>query len=171
MYAIVDIAGQQFKVKKDQKVFVHRLEGNEGTKVEFNKVLLIDNEGKMNLGTPVIDGARVAAKILAHERGDKVIIFKKKRRKGYQKSTGHRQDFTQILIQGILAKGENLKVEEEPIVEKKKAKAKKEVIQETAEDLSAATEEKPKVKKTTKKAVEVVEASEEKLLRKANNEK
>lgn len=146
MYAIVNILGQQFKVKKNQKMFVHRLEGNEGSKVEFDNVLLIDNEGTISVGAPTIEGAKVAAKILGHERGDKVIVFKKKRRKGYQKSTGHRQDFTQILIQGILAKGEVLKMEDE-VEPVKKAKAKKVATEEGAEG-----EEVVAVKKTTKKA-------------------
>lgn len=103
MYAIVDIAGQQFKVKKDQRIFVHRLEGNEGTDVVFEKVLLVDNEGAVSVGTPVIEGASVKATILAHTRGEKVKIFKKKRRKGYQKETGHRQDLTQLKIDAINA--------------------------------------------------------------------
>ncbi|HPT15201.1 MAG TPA: 50S ribosomal protein L21 [Bacteroidales bacterium] len=103
MYAIVDIAGQQFKVKKDQKIFVHRLEGEEGASVEFKEVLLLDNEGSISVGTPHVEGALVTAKILAHTRGEKVKIFKKKRRKGYQKETGHRQDFTQVQIEGITA--------------------------------------------------------------------
>ena len=102
MYAIVDIAGQQFKVVKDQKVYVHRLEAEEGTDMEFAKVLLIDNEGKVQVGNPVVEGAKIAAKILTHLRGDKVLVFKKKRRKGYQKLSGHRQNFTQIQIQDII---------------------------------------------------------------------
>ena len=84
MYAIVDIAGQQFKVKKDQKIFVHRLESEEGANVEFNEVLLADEDGKVKVGTPVLAGAKVTAKVLSHLRGDKVLVFKKKRRKGYQ---------------------------------------------------------------------------------------
>jgi len=103
MYAIVDIAGQQFKVEKDQKIFVHRLEGEEGKQYEFNTVLLVDNNGTVKVGQPNVEGASVSAKILAHVRGDKVLVFKKKRRKGYQKMTGHRQDFTQIVIEGIKA--------------------------------------------------------------------
>jgi large subunit ribosomal protein L21 len=103
MYAIVDIAGQQFKVAKDQKIYVHRLNGEEGTKVEFTEVLLVDNEGKVSIGAPVVSGASVNATILAHVRGDKVKIFKKKRRKGYQKETGHRQDLTQLKIEEINA--------------------------------------------------------------------
>ena len=101
MYAIVDIAGQQFKVKKDQKIFVHRLESEEGAKVEFNEVLLADNEGKVKVGTPNLEGAKVTATVLSHLRGDKVLVFKKKRRKGYQVKKGHRQNYTQISIDKI----------------------------------------------------------------------
>jgi large subunit ribosomal protein L21 len=103
MYAIVDIAGQQFKVQKDQEIFVHRLEGDEGSKVTFDNVLLIDDKGKINVGVPKIDGASVSAKIIGHLKGDKVIVFKKKRRKGYQKLNGHRQYFTKIQIESIKA--------------------------------------------------------------------
>ena len=103
MYAIVEIAGQQFKVEKECKIFVHRLEGEEGASASFDKVYLVDADGDVKVGMPVVEGASVAAKILGHVRGDKVIIFKKKRRKGYQKQTGHRQDFTQILIEEIKA--------------------------------------------------------------------
>jgi large subunit ribosomal protein L21 len=101
MYAIVEIQGQQFKVEKDQKIFVHRLESEEGASLEFNKVLLIDNEGTVKVGTPTVEGAKVSGKIIEHVRGDKVLVFKKKRRKGYKKSRGHRQDFSQILIENI----------------------------------------------------------------------
>ena len=101
MYAIVEIAGQQFKVAKDQKVFVHRLEGKEGSKVSFDKVLLLD-DGKVTIGAPVIENAEVTAKILGHLKGDKVIVFKKKRRKGYKKTQGHRQDYTKLLIEHIV---------------------------------------------------------------------
>ena len=101
MYVIVDIAGQQFKVEKDQKVFVHRLEGEEGAQVSFDQVLLVDNNGKIKVGAPTVKGAKVSAKILSHVRGDKVLVFKKKRRKGYQKLNGHRQDLTQILVEEI----------------------------------------------------------------------
>ena len=102
MYAIVDIAGQQFKVVKDQKVYVHRLDAEEGTDMEFAKVLLVDNEGHVQVGNPVVEGAKITAKVLTHLRGDKVLIFKKKRRKTYQKLSGHRQNFTQIQIQDII---------------------------------------------------------------------
>lgn len=102
MYAIVDIAGQQFKVEKNQELFVHRLEGKEGGKIQFDRVLLIDNGGKVTIGAPNIDGAKVDAKILSHLKGDKVLVFKKKRRKGYQKLNGHRQYLTKIQIENIL---------------------------------------------------------------------
>ena len=111
MYAIVEIAGQQFKVERGNKVYVHRLEANQGDKVEFTHVLLTDDAGKISVGNPTVDGARVAATILGHVKGDKVIVFKKKRRKGYQKWNNHRQSYTQILIQGVLGKGEKLKEE------------------------------------------------------------
>ncbi|MDR1273130.1 MAG: 50S ribosomal protein L21 [Odoribacteraceae bacterium] len=101
MYAIVEIAGQQFKVEKDRKVYVHRLDAEEGAQVEFNKVYLLDNEGQVKVGTPVVEGASVTAKVLAHLKGDKVIVFKKKRRKGYAKKNGHRQYLTQIQIEAI----------------------------------------------------------------------
>lgn len=102
MYAIVDIAGQQFKVEKNQELFVHRLEGKEGGKIQFDRVLLIDNGGKVTIGAPNIDGAKVDAKIISHLKGDKVLVFKKKRRKGYQKLNGHRQYLTKIQIENIL---------------------------------------------------------------------
>jgi large subunit ribosomal protein L21 len=105
MYAIVEIAGQQFKVNKDQKVFVHRLPGAEGDSVTFDKVLLLDNDGQVTIGAPVIEGAGVTAKILRHLKGDKVIVFKKKRRKGYKKKNGHRQYLTEIVVEDILSKG------------------------------------------------------------------
>ncbi|MBI3510612.1 MAG: 50S ribosomal protein L21 [Bacteroidetes bacterium] len=112
MYAIVEIAGLQYKVSRKQRVFVHRLEAKEGTSVEFSKVLLIDNDGKITVGTPVVDGARVAAKVISHLQGDKVIVFKKKRRKGYRKLNGHRQQLTELLIQAVLGKGEKLSAED-----------------------------------------------------------
>jgi large subunit ribosomal protein L21 len=101
MYAIVTIAGQQFKVEKDQSLFVHRLEGNEGDKLEFDEVLLVANDGKIKVGTPTVKNAKVSATIIEHAKGDKVIIFKKKRRKGYQKQSGHRQQFTKIKVEEI----------------------------------------------------------------------
>jgi large subunit ribosomal protein L21 len=101
MYAIVEIAGQQFKVQQDQQLFVHRLESDINTSLQFDKVLLVDNGGKITVGAPVISGASVSAKVIEHLKGDRVIVFKKKRRKGYQKSNGHRQQFTKIQIENI----------------------------------------------------------------------
>ena len=105
MYAIVEMAGQQFKVAKDQKVYVHRLQTEEGKKVVFDKVLLLDDNGNVTIGAPVINGAAVEAKVVKHLRGDKVIVFHKKRRKGYRKKNGHRQSLTEIIIESIVAKG------------------------------------------------------------------
>jgi large subunit ribosomal protein L21 len=103
MYAIVEIAGQQFKVQKDQKLYVHRLSAEAGSKVEFEKVMLIDNGGDVTVGAPAIKGAKVTAEVLSHLKGDKVIVFRKKRRKGYEKKNGHRQSFTSISITSITA--------------------------------------------------------------------
>lgn len=105
MYAIVEIAGQQFKVVKDQKVFVHRLQQEEGKQIAFDNVLLIGDGDKVTVGAPAIDGAQVGAKVLKHLKGDKVIVFKKKRRKGYRKKNGHRQYLSEIIIESILASG------------------------------------------------------------------
>jgi len=105
MYAIVEIAGQQFKVAKDQKVYVHRLQGEAGSSVSFDKVYLLDDGTQVTLGAPAITGASVEAKVVKHLKGDKVIVFKKKRRKGYRVKNGHRQSLTEILIQSISAKG------------------------------------------------------------------
>lgn len=103
MYAIVEIAGQQFKVEKDDNLFVHRLENEEGSQVEFDKVLLVDNDGKIKVGKPVVKGAKVSGKIISHVKGDKVKVFKKKRRKGYKVLNGHRQFFTQVQIEEIVS--------------------------------------------------------------------
>ena len=105
MYAIVEIAGQQFKVEKDQKLFVHRLESKEGSKVTFDNVLLLANGDKISVGAPAIDGAQVGVKVLKHFKGNKVIVFKKKRRKGYRVKNGHRQALTEIQVENILASG------------------------------------------------------------------
>lgn len=134
MYAIVEIAGQQFKIEKDQQIYVNRLEAKEGSKVEFDNVLLIDNKGKVNVGAPAIAGAKVTAKVLQHLKGDKVIVFKKKRRKGYKKKNGHRQFLSQIVIEKIEEKGAKkaaapkaeAKTEKAPKAEAKKEAPKKE---------------------------------------------
>ena len=101
MYAIVNIAGQQFKVTENQNLYVHRLKGDEGSSVEFNDVLLLDNNGKVQIGSPSLKNASVKAKVLSHLKGDKVIVFKKKRRKGYKLKRGHRQYLTRIQIESI----------------------------------------------------------------------
>jgi large subunit ribosomal protein L21 len=101
MYAIVEIAGQQFKAEAGKKLYVHRLEGNEGDAVSFDRVLLTENGGAVQVGTPTVAGITVSAKIVAHLKDDKVKIFKKKRRKGYKKTQGHRQSLTQISIESI----------------------------------------------------------------------
>lgn len=113
MYAIVDIAGQQVKVEKDQTIVVNRLEGEEGSKLTFEKVLLLEKDGKVSVGAPVVDGAKVTATIQKHFRGETVIVFKKKRRKGYQKANGHRQYLTRLMIEGISAKVARAKKTEE----------------------------------------------------------
>ena len=104
MYAIVEIAGQQFKVSKDQKLFVHRLPNEEGEKVTFDRVLLVDNNGAITVGAPAISGASVEAKVLKHLKGDKVLVFKKKRRKGCKVKNGHRQYLTQVVIENVVVK-------------------------------------------------------------------
>ena len=152
MYAIVEIAGQQFKIEQDQQIFVHRLEAKEGSKVDFDKVLLMDNAGKINVGAPVIKGAKVTAKILEHLKGDKVIVFKKKRRKGYKVKNGHRQYLTKIEILKIdenasVTKEVGPKKEAKPVVEKapvaKKPDAEKALV-------TKAAAKKPAVKKENK---------------------
>ena len=100
MFAIVKIAGQQFKVEEGQELFVHQLEASEGDNVSFEDVLLVDNDGKVSVGTPTLN-AKVNATVLGHQKGDKVIVFKKKRRKGYRRKNGHRQQFTKLKIDSI----------------------------------------------------------------------
>jgi large subunit ribosomal protein L21 len=120
MYAIVEIGGQQHKVKKAQKLYVNRLQAEEGTNLEFDKVLLVDNEGDVTLGFPFVDGTRIGAKVMAHIKDDKVHIFKHKRRKGYRRFNGHRQSLTELFIHGIFAKGETLKEDLAPAKKVKK---------------------------------------------------
>ncbi|RTE54530.1 50S ribosomal protein L21 [Arenibacter aquaticus] len=125
MYAIVEIAGQQFKVAKDQKVYVHRLQDEEGSKVTFDNVLLLEDGSNITIGAPAIDGAAVEAKVIKHLKGDKVIVFKKKRRKGYKKKNGHRQYLTELVIEGITASGAKkaAKKDAKPAAKKAEAKA------------------------------------------------
>ena len=146
MYAIVEIAGQQFKVEKDQRYFVHQLDGKEGDKVVFDNVLLLDDKGKISVGAPAVKGAQVTAKIEQHLKGDKVIVFKKKRRKGYAVKNGHRQRFSEISIQSISTK-----------VAKKAVEAKKE---ESAPKAKAAAP-KAKVAAAPKAAPKKVEAKKD----------
>jgi len=129
MYAIVEIAGQQFKVAKDQEIFVHRLEGDKGTEVKFDNVLLLDQNGNVTVGSPGVSGAFIKAKIVEQLRGDKVIVFHKKRRKGYQKENGHRQYFSKVLIEDILT-GEEKSTKTATV---KKTKAKQEGSAESSE--------------------------------------
>ncbi len=140
MYAIVEMAGQQFKVAKDQKVYVHRLQVEEGKKVTFDNVLLLSDGSNVTIGAPAIDGAAVEAKVVKHLRGDKVIVFHKKRRKGYRKKNGHRQSLTEIVIESIVSKGAK-KTE----TKKAEPKAKKEEVK------AAPVAAKPKAKKATGK--------------------
>jgi len=124
MYAIVEIAGQQFKVAKDQKVFVHRLKDDEGANVSFDKVLLHADGDNITLGAPAINGASVSAKVVKHLKGDKVIVFKKKRRKGYRKKNGHRQYLTEIQIEDISVSGGSSKTASSKKKEEKKSETK-----------------------------------------------
>jgi len=159
MYAVVEIAGQQFKVEKDQKVYVNRLEGKEGSKISFDNILMLDNSGKVVLGNPVVKGASVEAKIVKHLKDDKVIVFKKKRRKGYKVKNGHRQALTQIVVENILekavkakAKTEVSKTDDAPakkVADKKAVAAKKPVVKKAAAKKVAA--KKPAAKKTVTK--------------------
>src|SRR5690606_28954125 len=141
MYAIVEIAGQQFKVEKDQKVFVHRLATEEGKAVSFDNVLLIGDGNNITLGAPAIDGAQVGAKVLKHLQGDKVIVFKKKRRKGYRKKNGHRQALTEIVIESILASGAKKVAKAEPKAEAKPAAKKEEAAKPAAKKATATADD------------------------------
>ncbi|OBX25310.1 large subunit ribosomal protein L21 [Gelidibacter algens] len=152
MYAIVEIAGQQFKVVKDQKVFVHRLATEEGKTVSFDNVLLIGDGDTITLGAPAIDGAQVGAKVLSHLKGDKVIVFKKKRRKGYRVKNGHRQSLTEIVIESIVASGAVRATKDENKGAKKAEKTEK--AKPAKADKAAPAKE---AKKATKKEVEVSE--------------
>jgi large subunit ribosomal protein L21 len=172
MYAIVEIAGQQFKVEHGKKIFVHRLEFEEGKEVEFDKVLLIEDEGKITIGEPTIKDAVIGGKILDNQvRGDKVIVFKKKRKKGYRVKNGHRQNFTEVEIISINGKSspkkavtkkaeskvtdttiaeettKGKKAAKKPVAVKKEAPVKK-TVKKVAEKKPA--EKKPAAKKTAK---------------------
>ncbi|GAB4321881.1 MAG: hypothetical protein Kow00127_14410 [Bacteroidales bacterium] len=160
MYAIVEIAGQQFKVEKDQEIFVHRLQGEAGSTVEFGKVMMVDNDGKVELGSPVLDTFTVKARIVEHLKGDKVIVFHKKRRKGYQKENGHRQYLSKLVIEDIVsgkpAKKEAAKAEtkEEPEAEKPAAKKEVKAKAETTAKKAAEKSSKPKKEASPKPKAE-----------------
>jgi large subunit ribosomal protein L21 len=179
MYAIVEIAGQQFKVEEGKKIFVHRLEAAEGETVQFDKVLLVEDEGKILVGEPVVQDYIVEGEILNDKiRGDKVIVFKKKRKKGYRVKNGHRQNFTQIEILHIGGKDaprkERVKKEpaaeiqnEEVPVEETKSPAKKVSTRKSTAKKAEETEKKPaKVKATVKKP-----AAKEKTTKKTSKSK
>lgn len=143
MYAIVEIAGHQYKVEKDQHIFVNRLKDDEGAKVQFDDVLLIDDNGKVTVGAPAIDGAAITAKVERHLKGDKVIVFKKKRRKGYKKKNGFRHYYSEISIEGIVASGAKKAKKAAPKQEEPKAEAAP-VVKEEAPKKEAPKAEAPK---------------------------
>jgi len=160
MYAIVEIAGQQFKVEEGKKIFVHRLDVEDGKKIEFDQVLLLDDDGKITVGEPTVKDASVQAQVIDKVRGDKVIVFKKKRKKGYRVKNGHRQNFTQVEIISIngkvtpkkqAVKKEAPAVKEEPVKETK-AEKKPAAKKPAAEEKKAV--KKPAGKKTAEKKPE-----------------
>ena len=162
MYAIVEIAGQQYKVEKDQQLFVHRLEGKEGSKVTFDNVLLTSDGKKVEVGAPAVKGVSVSAKIVEHLKGDKVIVFKKKRRKGYKVRNGHRQYLSKIEIESIgtakkaapKAKAETTEAKKEaaPKAETKKTTAKKETAKKAPAKKAAPKKETKAKSETAPKA-------------------
>ena len=151
MYAIVEIAGQQFKVVQDQKLFVHRLTNKEGSKVSFDKVFLLDDGKKVSVGAPAITGASVEAKVVSHLKGDKVIVFKKKRRKGYRVKNGHRQALTELVIEKIQATGSESKKAAESSAPKKETKAAAKVAPAAKKEVPKKTVTKKVAPKTEKK--------------------
>ena len=157
MYAIVEIAGQQFKVEEGQKIFVHRLEAEEGKTVEFDKVLLVEDDGKIMIGEPVIKDFIVEGIVLNDKiRGDKVIVFKKKRKKGYRVKNGHRQNFTQIEVVHIGDKNAPRKEKAKP----ERVKAVKAVESEAEEESKPAEKKSVSKKSTEKKAVKAVKKTD-----------
>lgn len=170
MYAIVEIAGQQFKVEAGKKIFVHRLEAEEGKKVDFDQVLLIEEDGKITIGEPTVKGAVVEGMVLDHMRGDKVIVFKKKRKKGYRIKNGHRQNFSQVEILNINGKGSGkiarVKKEVAPVsdttVSEEPVKVKKTAAKKTAETKAKVAAKKADEKKPAEKKPAAKKASKSK---------
>jgi len=156
MYAIVEIAGQQFKVAKDQKVYVHRLPEAEGANVTFDKVMLVEDGGNVTLGAPAIEGAAVTAKVLSHLKGDKVIVFKKKRRKGYKKKNGHRQFLSEIQIESIATSGAK-KSKAKKAEDKKEETVSNDLSSMTVAELKALAKEKGVKGYTSLKKAELIE--------------
>ena len=154
MYAIVEIAGHQFKVEKDQKVYVNRLSAEEGDSVEFDNVLLVGDGDNITLGAPAIDGALIGAKVVKHLKGDKVIVFKKKRRKGYRVKNGHRQYLSEIVIESITASGAKKKATSSKA--EAKPKAKKETAKATAKKATGKADELKKIEGAGPKAEEAL---------------
>ncbi|NMC39614.1 MAG: 50S ribosomal protein L21 [Bacteroidales bacterium] len=167
MYAIVEIAGQQFKVEEGKKIFVHRLQAENGKKLEFDQVLLIEDKGKVIVGEPVIKDAVVEAKVLEHLKGDKVIVFKKKRKKGYRVKNGHRQYFTQVEIVSIKEKAARKKAEQ-PAAKTSEPEAAVQTVAAAAPEAA----EKPAVKKPrAPKASDAEEKTPEKAAQKTTTKK
>lgn len=167
MYAIVEIAGQQFKVEEGRKIFVHRLETEPGNNIDFDKVLLIEDNDKVIIGEPTIKDAIVEGKVLSHVRGDKVIVFKKKRKKGYRVKNGHRQNFTEVEIINILPeKGTPRKA---ATVKEVKTTEKKSVEGPVKEKKAA--EKKPAAKKAAVKKSDAEEGETKKSTAKKSPEK
>jgi large subunit ribosomal protein L21 len=166
MYAIVEIAGQQFKVEAGKKIFVHRLEAEEGKNIKFDQVLLIEADGKITIGEPTVKGVVVEGKVLDHMRGDKVIVFKKKRKKGYRIKNGHRQNFTQVEIISINGNGS----EKNPAAKKEEVKVAETSVAEEPAKVKKATAKKPaeaKVKTAAKKTDEKKPAEKKPAAKKA----
>ena len=173
MYAIVEIAGHQYKVQKDQQVYVNRLQAKEGDKVSFDNVLLLDDNGNVTVGAPAIDGAQVSAKVEKHLKGDKVIVFRKKRRKGYRKKNGFRAYLTELTIDSIVAKGAKKAEKAAAPKSEKKAEAKSEKKETTAKKTEAkkAAPKKETAKKAPAKKVETKKAAAPKAEKKETAKK